>query len=457
MKDISTYQNKKVLVLGLAKSGLASARLLERLGADITVNDGKALGENPEAQELANEGVRVICGSHPTELLSEGFELMVKNPGIPYENPMVAEAMRLGVPVITEVELAYQVSESEIIGITGTNGKTTTTTLIAEMLNSDGKSARLAGNIGFPASDVVLNARAEDTLVMELSSFQLMGLQDFRPKIAIICNLFSAHLDYHGSQEAYEAAKWNIQKNMTADDVLILNFNQEKGRALAAKTQASVLPFVVGEVLENGAYEIEGKLYFKGEFIMNRTDLALPGEHNLENALAAMAAAKLRGVSNQAIVEVLTHFSGVKHRLQYLGELDGRKVYNDSKATNILATQKALSGFENDKLWLLAGGLDRGNGFESLAGDIQGLKGMIVFGETAPKLTALAEELGIKVLQAEKVDDGLKIAFEQSEKGDTILLSPANASWDQYKTFEERGDLFIKTFESLLNATEGSI
>ena len=235
---------------------------------------------------------------------------------------------------------------------------------------------------------------------------------------------------------------------MTSDDFLILNFNQEKCRNLADKTKATVLAFSTKEKV-NGAYSKDGKIYFNDEYIMEVSELSLPGEHNLENALAAIVASKLQGTKNEAIVEVLTSFAGVKHRLQYLGEIDGRKVYNDSKATNILATQKALSGFDNSKLWLLAGGLDRGNGFEELEKDLQDLKGMVVFGQTANKLRLTAEKLNIPVFDSENVAKALEEILPQTQAGDTILLSPACASWDQYKTFEERGDLFIQAFENL--------
>jgi UDP-N-acetylmuramoylalanine--D-glutamate ligase len=448
MKKITTFENKKVLVLGLAKSGMAAAQVLNSLGAIVTVNDGKAFDENKEAQSLLEVGIKVICGSHPLDLLDEDFALLVKNPGIRYDNPMIEKALSLDIPVITEVELAGLISDAAIIGITGTNGKTTTTTLIAEILNANGQSAKLSGNIGFPASDVAAHATTDDTLVMELSSFQLMGIETFHPHIALIVNLFSAHLDYHGSQEAYEAAKWRIQENMTAEDFLILNFNQDKCKALASQTNATVVPFSTKEKVD-GSYVLDGKMYFKDEAIMDVADLSLPGEHNLENALAAIAAAKLSGASNAAIIEILTSFAGVKHRLQYLGALDNRKVYNDSKATNILETKKALSGFDNSKLWLLAGGLDRGNGFETLEADLIGLKGLVVFGETAPKLRATAKKLNIPVFESENVVTALTEIFSQTAAGDTILLSPACASWDQYKTFEERGDLFISAFESL--------
>jgi UDP-N-acetylmuramoylalanine--D-glutamate ligase len=278
-----------------------------------------------------------------------------------------------------------------------------------------------------------------------------VGIETFRPKIALIVNLFSAHLDYHGSQEAYEEAKWQIQKNMTADEYLVLNFNQEKSQILAQQTQAQVVSFATNEKVD-GAYSLNGKIYFRDEEIMPVSDLSLPGEHNLENALAAIAVSKLSGVSNAAIITVLSNFAGVKHRLQYLGQLGGRKIYNDSKATNILATQKALSGFDHSSLWLLAGGLDRGNGFDELTEDVQELKGMIIFGQTAPKLKALAEKLNIPVFETDNVASGLTLAYEKSDDKDTILLSPACASWDQYKTFEERGDLFIASFQSIKSA-----
>ncbi|ATC61600.1 UDP-N-acetylmuramoyl-L-alanine--D-glutamate ligase [Lactococcus raffinolactis] len=449
MKKITNFENKKVLVLGLAKSGESAARVLNQLGAIVTVNDGKPFDENPAAQDLLAEGIKVVTGGHPLDLLEEDFAVMVKNPGIPYNNPMVERAMALKIPIITEVELAYLISESPIVGITGTNGKTTTTTLIADILNADGKVAKLSGNIGFPASDVASKSTADETLIMELSSFQLMGIEAFQPKIAVITNLFSAHLDYHGSQDNYEAAKWRIQENMTADDFLVLNFNQAKLRDKATLTSAQVVPFSTTEIVETGAYVSDGQIYFKGDKIMAVAGLSLPGEHNVENALAAICVAKLSGVSNAAITRVLTTFSGVKHRLQYLGQKAQIKFYNDSKATNILATQKALSGFDNHTLWLLAGGLDRGNGFEELSADVADLKGMIVFGETAPKLRALAESLAIPVYDSKNVATATVLAYSKAEAGDTVLLSPANASWDQYKTFEQRGDLFIDAFTGL--------
>ena len=448
MKKIETFENKKVLVLGLAKSGEAAARLLEKLGAIVTVNDGKPFDENPAAQSLLEEGIKVVCGSHPLELLDENFELMVKNPGIRYDNPMVARAIEKNIPVITEVELAYMISDAPIIGITGSNSKTTTTTMIAETLNNGGQSGLLSGNIGFPASEVAQTATDKDTLVMELSSFQLMGTDTFHPHIAVITNLMPTHIDYHGTFENYVAAKWNIQKNMTADDFVVLNFNQDLAKELAKKTAAQVVPFSTTEKVD-GAYLDGDTLYFKGEAIMKASEIGVPGSHNVEYAFATIAVAKLSGIANEAIKETLAHFGGVKHRLQALGEVNGVKFYNDSKSTNILATQKALSGFDNSKVILIAGGLDRGNEFDELVPDITGVKLMVILGESAPRVKRAADKANVPYVDAKDVADAARIAYSKAEPGEVVLLSPANASWDMYKSFEVRGDEFIATFEAI--------
>ena len=448
MKTISKFANKKVLVLGLAKSGESAARLLDKLGAIVTVNDGKPFEENPAAQSLLEEGIKVVTGGHPLELLDEDFEWMVKNPGIPYNNPMVMRALEKKIPVITEVELAYLISDAPIIGITGSNGKTTTTTMIAEVLTAGGQNGLLSGNIGFPASQVAQDAGETDTLVMELSSFQLMGIEAFHPEIAVITNLMPTHLDYHGSFEEYVAAKWNIQKNMTASNYVVLNFNQDLAKELAKKTVAKVLPFSTKEKID-GAYLDGDVLTFRGEAIMTASELGVPGSHNVENALATIAVAKLRGIDNQVIRETLAHFGGVKHRLQYVGEINQVKFYNDSKSTNILATQKALSGFDNSKVILIAGGLDRGNEFDELVPDIKGLKKMVILGESAARVKRAADQAEVSYLDASDIRDATRKAFSVAEPGDVVLLSPANASWDMYKNFEVRGDEFLAVFKEL--------
>lgn len=451
MKKIKTYQNKKVLVLGLARSGFSAAKLLHDLGALVTVNDGKPFAENPEAQDLLALGVKVITGSHPIELLDEGFSLVVKNPGIPYSQPLVQKALEKKIPVITEVELAYQISEAPIIGITGTNGKTTTTTMIANVLNAGMRKgqALLSGNIGFPASSVAQTAKAEDRLVMELSSFQLMGIDTLRPKIAVITNIYEAHIDYHGSRPEYVLAKWRLQQRMTADDYLVINWNQPELEALSAKSKAQIIPFSTKEKVA-GAYMLDGTLYYKEEVIMVADELGVPGDHNIENALAAIAVGKLCDMPNEAIKQALQTFTGVPHRTQYVTTINQVKFFNDSKATNILATEMALGGFDNEKLILLAGGLDRGNSFDDLVPALKGLKAIVLFGETKEKLAAAAQAAGVKTIEmTDNVETAVPLAFSLSAAGDTILLSPANASWDQYPNFEIRGDKFMAAVAEL--------
>ena len=448
MKRIDQFKNKKVLVLGLAKSGESAARLLDNLGSIVTVNDGKPFEENPAAQSLLEDGIKVVTGGHPLELLDEEFALMVKNPGIPYSNPMIEKALAKGIPVLTEVELAYLISDAPIVGITGSNGKTTTTTMIGEVLTAAGQNGLLSGNIGYPASQVAQTATNKDTLVMELSSFQLMGIQAFHPEIAVITNLIPSHIDYHGSFEEYVAAKWNIQNNMTAADYLVLNFNQELAKELASKTNATVVPFSTLEKVD-GAYLEDSLLYFRGEKVMAAEEIGVPGSHNVENALATIAVAKLRGVDNETIKETLSGFGGVKHRLQYVDEIKGVKFYNDSKSTNILATQKALSGFDNSKVILIAGGLDRGNEFDELVPDITGLKKMVILGQSAERVKRAAAKAGVTYVDASDIADATRKAFELAQEGDVVLLSPANASWDMYANFEVRGDLFLATIAEL--------
>jgi UDP-N-acetylmuramoylalanine--D-glutamate ligase len=449
MKDIKTYQHKKILVLGLAKSGVSAASLLHKLGAFVTVNDSKPLSENPEAQGLLEQGIKVVCGSHPIELMDEGFELVVKNPGIPYFNPMIQKALEKQIPIITEVELAYQISEAPLVGITGTNGKTTTTTLVYEMLENGNKKPLIAGNIGTVASGVAQEAKSDNTIVIELSSFQLMGIDKFKPRIAIITNLYDAHLDYHGTRDEYVEAKARITMNQTEEDYLIVNADQDKVMDIARHSAAHIVPFSTRKVLDSGAYVKDGWIYFNDEQIIEKKDIVLPGQHNLENILSAVAAVLLSGASKEAIYNVLTTFTGVRHRLQYVGNVDERKFYNDSKATNILATENALAAFDAP-IVLLAGGLDRGNSFDELVPSLKNVKVLITFGQTAEKVGQAGQAAGIKtILRVDNVEKAVPVAFEHSEPGDVILLSPACASWDQYKTFEVRGDMFIEAVHKL--------
>lgn len=455
MHTQNNYKDKNVLVLGLAKSGYYAAKLLLKLGAQVTVNDAADLAHSNEAKELEATGVMVISGSHPDNLLDAGFDLIVKNPGIPYTNTVLEQAQKLDLPIITEIEIASAVTDASIIGITGTNGKTTTTSIIYEMLSLGRQqgSAYAIGNIGVPASKVALDLSENDDAVMELSSFQLMGAPTLHPEISVITNLYSAHLDFHGSQEAYEEAKINLILNQTTEDYVIYNADQPHlVKWIDEKAQAQKLPFSRERFLEKGICAVDGKIYFNQEEIAKISEIFLKGLHNLENFLAAIGVAKVKGVSNEVIQRVLRQFQGVKHRTQYVREFEGRIFYNDSKATNIEATENALKGFEQPII-LLAGGLDRGNTFDDLIPALKNnVKALITFGETTDKMIEAAEQAGIaQIVSAEDVKAAVPQAYAVSEPGDVILLSPAAASWDQYPNFEVRGDVYIEAIEQLID------
>lgn len=457
MKEITDYQNKKVLVLGLAKSGLHAALLLHRLGALVTVNDHAPLEKSPDAQELVAAGIRVISGSHPLALLDEDFAVMVKNPGIPYWNPMVKRAQEIGLPIITEPELASEVLDGELIGITGSNGKTTTTTLINLMLNQDQATTKayVAGNIGVPATEVAEKIKPGQIMVTELSSFQLLGVTKLRPHIAVLTNIYEAHLDYHGNRHNYVEAKMHLIQNQTAADYFVVNWDSDEWQQLSQRTKGQVVPFSRQGLSHEGSYVDDGQIYFRGEKICPTAIIKIPGQHNVDNALAAVAVAKLKGVSNAAIIKVLETFSGVKHRIQFVEEWQGRRFYNDSKATNIEATTVALQSFEQP-IVLIAGGLDRGFTFEALVPLMkQHVRAMVVYGETADLMITAGQQAGIKVIKKEAdLVAATKTATALSQANEIVLLSPAAASWDQFKTFEDRGDLFIKTVATITGETE---
>ncbi|MBM7644265.1 UDP-N-acetylmuramoylalanine--D-glutamate ligase [Scopulibacillus daqui] len=449
MKNIDQFKNKNVLVLGMAKSGYTAAKLLHLLGANVTVNDRSSLEGNEQAQELAAMGIRVVGGGHPEHLVSEEVFTVVKNPGIPYSNPLIEKAISLHIPIITEVELAYLISEAEFIGITGSNGKTTTTMLLGEMMKGSQYSPIVAGNIGTVLSEVAQSATSEQVIVAELSSFQLLGIDKFHPRVSVFLNLFEAHLDYHGSIDEYGQAKARLAKNQTADDVIVYNADDKRITALLKDAKAQKIPFSFSGNTKDGAYFDQGYIYYQGETILSQDEMAMPGLHNIENALSAVAAAKVYGVSNDYLRQVLMTFQGVRHRLEFVKELNGRRFYNDSKATNILATQKALNAFK-DPVILLAGGLDRGNGFEDLIPSLTNVKAVVAFGETKGKINEAAKTAGVKHVEiVDNLEEAVPCAYQLSSAGDIILLSPACASWDQFATFEQRGDMFIKQVHML--------
>ena len=453
MLNKNVFEHKRVLVIGLAKSGVAVAKLLLHQGAMVTVNDRIPLEENPDAKSLIEEGIRVLAGSHPVDLLEEHFDFVVKNPGIPYHNCMVEAAMKKGIPVYTEIEIAYQLLEGLIIGITGSNGKTTTTTLASLMLKESFPERQVfaAGNIGIPLSQLAEQSTKEDIYVSELSSFQLMGIDQFKPKIACIVNIFSAHLDYHGTREEYIEAKLQLTKNQTEDDYLVYNADYpELMTLIKGHTKATLVPFSRKSVLDFGACVEGDSICFNGEKVIPVSTIQVPGTQNVENVLAAVAIAKLAGATNEGIQKAVQNFHGVKHRTQFVKEVNKRRFYNDSKATNIIATQTALRSFTNQSVILIAGGLDRGNGFDELVPDLRSVSGIVLYGETKEKLQEAAKLAGVPVIEVvNTLEEATKKAYAISKEDDIILLSPACASWDQFKNFEIRGDEFIQVVENL--------
>ncbi len=443
MKNHTQFKGEKVLILGLAKSGFAAAKLLHSSGAIVTVNDSSQEQGNREAQELRSVGIEVITGGHPEGILDRGFHLIVKNPGIPYSNVVVAEGIRRGIPIWTEIEITSRISEAPIIAITGSNGKTTTTTLLYHMLNIAGKNPIIAGNIGTVSCSIAENATAEEIIVLEASSFQLMGTEKFQPKIAIWTNLYEAHLDYHGSADAYAMAKAAITANQTSSDYFIYNDDQPLLQKFAASSSATKIPFSIKGRKEVGISADEDYIYWNGEPYVKRSIIKLPGQHNLENIVAATAAAILNDCDKKTIENVLSSFTGVRHRMQFVKELKGRTFYNDSKATNTLATKSALAAFSAPTI-LIAGGLDRGLSFDELKPYMKNVKAVVTVGETANKIADFARSCGVlNIISASNVQDAVEKSFPVSEVGDIILLSPACASWDQYPNFEIRGDQFI--------------
>lgn len=456
MKQIDTYKGKNILVLGLGKSGFAVSKVLLQLGAKLTLNDKADLDKNDKAQELKKLGVRVIGGHHPVELFDqEHFDYMVKNPGIPYENPMVQKAEEKKVPIITEPEIALSCSEAPYVCVTGSNGKTTTVMLTQRILNhhlqKSGHHAYAVGNIGVPISEVVPKATKDDILVVEISSFQLLGVTDIDPKVAAIIDIYhNVHLDYHKTFENYVNAKLNVTRFQNSADYFIANFDQKD--ILKKEKETTKAKIQTFSEKDNSADYFIGDEYLESqsEKIMKIDDIKLPGIHNQQNCLVAIAISKLMGAENDDIQAVLSTFAGAKHRLQYVMTLDGRKIYNDSKSTNIEAATVAIPSFKQPEV-LIAGGLDRGFTFDSLVPLFkEHVKAIVLYGETKYLLADAARKAGIKDIVIENtLQEAVPKAYELTEPGDVLLFSPACASWDQFRTFEERGDYFVSFVKEL--------
>ena len=448
-------KDKEVLVVGMGRSGIAAAYALINEGALVSVQDSKDKDKIDEdaVKIFEQKGVTMYFGEVPEDM--EKFDAVVVSPGVPLTLGFIVKAEEAGAEVIGELELAYRLGKGHYAAITGTNGKTTTTTLVGEMFKASGRTTHVVGNIGVAVVSKAAQAEEDDWMVTEVSSFQLETIDTFHPVVSAILNLTPDHLDRHKTFENYIAAKARVFENQTKEDYVILNFDDPKVMELAPEAKATVVPFSRLEELPFGAFVKNGEIVIRDhdEKIVSfcRTDeLLIPGSHNLENALAATACAWFAGVEKEAIVEALTTFAGVEHRIEDCGTVNGVKYVNDSKGTNPDAAIKAIQAIGKDII-LIAGGYDKGSDFTEFIREFDGrVKHVILLGSTAVKIKDTAEKAGFTATTIVKdMDDCVAEAARIAREGDTVLLSPACASWDMYGSYEERGRHFKKCVEDL--------
>ena len=452
---------KKVLVIGAARSGIASARFLAQRGATVALNDRKPLAEWPaQAVALKTKGVGQIAGDPPSWLLDQ-IDLVVISPGVPTKAIPIRYADRRGAEVIGEVELASRFLRGRVVAITGTNGKTTTTTLIGEMLKDAGMNVQVGGNIGTPLISMVDSSRDDGWTVVEVSSFQLETIVDFHPTVAAVLNVTPNHMDRYDSLMDYAAAKHRIFSNQTAGDVAILNADNEIVSSWANGLRAHAVQFSVERELDEGLFlrgrELVSRTTDAERVLMTRDEMHLRGAHNVENVLAALAAGLACGGSPESLRQTARHFRPVEHRLEEVAEINGVRFFNDSKATSVDATMKALEAFADDpgKVVLILGGRGKQAPYSPLAPLISQLvRKMILIGEDAP---TIENELKAAALfeYATDMHDAVARAFAAAESGDVVLLAPACASFDMFESFEHRGRVFKSEVSSLKSQVSG--
>ena len=447
-------KNKRVLVVGLGKSGIAAARFLKGRGAQVTVSDIRPAGLISELPALLDAGIMVETGSHGL-LTFRRQDLIVVSPGVPSNTPELTTVRAMGIPIIGEMELGSEFLQGQIVAITGSNGKTTTTTLIGEILKSSGEPTLVGGNIGRPVVDMVAESTPQTWSVLEVSSFQLETIQTFKPRIALVLNITPDHLDRHGSFEAYAAAKTRITENQTVDDFLILNAEDEPTKLIAAKTKAQIYWFSAKRQVKQGAFVHGESILFRAkeggevEPIMPVAEIPLAGAHNVENVLAAVCAARLAGVDAQTIREAVAAFHAVEHRLEFVREFNGVRWFNDSKATNVDATAKAIEAFPGG-IWLILGGKDKDSDYSTLSPLLRArVKAVITIGSAAEKIESHLSGV-VKIERAGTMDRAVAWAQKEARSGDVVLLAPACASFDQFENYEHRG----RVFKQLVGALE---
>lgn len=445
------FENKKVFILGFARSGYEAAKLLIKRGNRVILNDNKPEEKQNMEQvlELRKLGVEFIFGSHPDDALDDSFDYLIKNPGVPIDHKYILKANNLGIEVINEVEMAYRLMPKDVtlVGITGTNGKTTTTTIIYEMVKRSGKRVHLAGNIGYPLCSILDDLKSGDIVIMEVSCQQLNNVSTFKPNIAVMTNLSPAHIDFLKSYENYKFVKSKIFANQNENDIAILNRENEDVLETTKNIKSNKLYFSSKNII-SGAYLTDNSIYVNNEQIILTTDIFIKGMHNVENAMAAILAAKQLGVSNEIICDVLKNFKGVEHRLEFVRKYKGISFYNDTEATNIKCTQIALATFKQPEIIFL-GGMERGQDFNELNPFMKNVKAIIAIGTCRNRVKEYGDSLNIPTYTYEFLKDAFPKSVEIASDGDVVILSPASASWDQYKECEIRGAEFKKYVEEL--------
>ncbi|MSS63034.1 UDP-N-acetylmuramoyl-L-alanine--D-glutamate ligase [Velocimicrobium porci] len=441
--------NKNVLVVGTGISGIAAVKLLCTEGAKVYLQDSnEALTEQAVLDKLPKSiSVQVIIGELPKEL-KDNIELVVLSPGVPLDLPYIQEMKKNNVPIWGEIELAYQFSKGKMAAITGTNGKTTTTALVGEIMRHYYVSVYVVGNIGIPYTDMVLNTKGSSITVAEMSSFQLETVHEFRPEVSAILNITPDHLNRHHTMENYIAAKKRIAINQGINDTCVLNYEDEVLREMAKTLRPKVFFFSSKRELEEGIFlDKEGNFVYKengiNEIVCNIKDLKLLGTHNYENVMAAIAISYHIGVPMEAIREAVTSFTSVEHRIEYVTEKNGVTYYNDSKGTNPDAAIKGIQAMVKPT-FLIGGGYDKGSDYKEWIQSFDGkVKKLVLIGATKEKIKQQANECGFTAIEfADSLEEAVKICAVNASEGDAVLLSPACASWGMFKNFEERGRKF---------------
>lgn len=445
------FSGKKVLVVGLARSGMAAIRVLKKLGAEVTLSESKKKEDIKEISFLNENNVEIV--GQDMSVFERDFDFVVKNPGVPYRSPMMQKLQERNIPVITEIELAYQVAKPQhYIAITGTNGKTTTSTLTYEILRRafPGK-AHLCGNIGIPLCEIVMeNGLMEEGghyIALEISNFQLVNIDKFRPEVATIINLTPDHIDFMGSLDNYYKSKTEVYRNMADSDVFLLNADDPVVKEYTDRYPVKCVKESFSTDSDSAdCIAKDGYIEINGEKIIPLNAIKIVGKHNLQNVMIAVSAAKAIGISNDVILDAVSSFKGVEHRIEFVREIDGVKYYNDSKGTNTDATITALKAFDHGVI-LLVGGFEKGLPMDEMKKHLGCVKKIIGFGACGARLVHdLVGEDGIIVTT---LDEAVAQANKIAESGDTVLLSPTTSSFDQYTCFEERGDHFKKIINAL--------